>query len=103
VAAKGKDREQRAAQERARRYAARQELYRHQLGRRRRDNVIAGVVGGLLILAVIAGQVAFFTVGPGVPEPTPTSTPTPTVSSSPDVSPTPEATPTTAGTDAPAE
>ena len=42
--------------------------------RRVRDNVLAGVVGGVMILAVVGGQIAYHTVGPGVPEPTPTET-----------------------------
>jgi hypothetical protein len=107
VAATGKEREQRAAQERARRYAARQELYRQQQGRRRRDNLIALIAGGVLILAVIAGQTAFFTVGPGAPEPSPTSTPaatdTPTTAPTGTVPPTPESTPSVDGSEAPAE
>jgi len=42
--------------------------------RRTRDNVLAGVVGGVLILAVIGGQVAYFTMGPGTPAPSPSPT-----------------------------
>lgn len=68
----------RVEQERARVYRARQEFHQGLIARRRRDNLIAGVAGGALILAVIGGQIAFYTVGPGAPVPTPSATPTPT-------------------------
>ena len=35
-----------------------------QARRRTRDNLIAGIVGGVLILAIVAGQAAYFMVGP---------------------------------------
>ncbi|SFI33396.1 MULTISPECIES: hypothetical protein [Microbacterium] len=91
----------RAAKERARLYLARQE-YHHGLQRRRqRDNLIAGIAGGALILAVIGGQIAYYTLSPGTPEPAPspsatptptpavTPSPTPTVATTPSPSPTP--------------
>lgn len=72
----------RASRDRARLYQARREFHQGLEQRRRRDNIVAGVAGGALILAVIAGQVAYFTVGPGqpapAPSPTPTSSPSPT-------------------------
>ncbi|QEW00044.1 dioxygenase [Microbacterium caowuchunii] len=57
--------------ERARLYQARRDFHRSVARRRTRDNVLAGVVGGFLILAVIGGQVAYFTMGPGTPAPSP--------------------------------
>lgn len=87
--------------ERARRYQARL-AYQAGLGRRRtRDNLIAGIAGGILILAVVGGQIAYFGVGPGAPEPS--RTPTPTVSPTSDVTPTPEGTPDTGATETPTE
>lgn len=75
-----RQRSAREEKERTRVYQARLALHRGQLRRRNRDNLIAGVAGGVLILAVVGGQIAFFTVGPGVPAPSPApsepSTPT---------------------------
>lgn len=82
MAASNKDREKRLAREREQHYRARKQLHDGIVNRRRRDNVIAGVVGGILILLVVGGQVAFYTVGPGTPAPSPSTsvspTPTPT-------------------------
>ena len=77
MATGGKDRE-RGARERARLYQARQKFHDGQARRRTRDNLIAGIVGGVLILGVIGAQTAYFVAGPGAPEPVPTSTPAPT-------------------------
>lgn len=71
----GKQRSTRDERERARVYQARQSFFTAQTRRRTRDNLIAGVVGGVLILAVTGGQIAYFTMGPGVPSPTPTPAP----------------------------
>ncbi|WP_054682349.1 hypothetical protein [Microbacterium sp. No. 7] len=71
----------RAARDRARVYEARQRFHDGVISRRRRDNLIAGVGGGLLLIAIVAGQTAYFTVGAGAPSPSP----------SPSVSPTPDA------------
>lgn len=83
MAAGGKDRETRESRERARRYLARQQYQAGLSTRRTRDNVIAAVVGGLLIVAAFVAQSLYFTSGPGAPEPVPTpaltSTPTPAV------------------------
>ena len=101
MAAGGKQRETREERERTRVYQARRAYHEGQSRRRTRDNLIAGIGGGLLIVAVIAGQAVYFTAGPGAPAPSPTPSPTATVtpdpSGSPTVSPepTPAATPTT--------
>jgi peptidyl-prolyl cis-trans isomerase B (cyclophilin B) len=91
VAAGSKDRE---ARERARVYKARQEFHARGEARRRRDNVLAGVIGGIVLLAAVGGQVAYFTAGPGAPVPTPSSsttqTPAPTGSSTPVETPAPD-------------
>jgi hypothetical protein len=67
----------RAERERARVYQARLQLREAQLRRRRRDTVVASVVGGIVILAAIGGQFAYYSAGPGatLPEPSPTSSP----------------------------
>nr|WP_218853250.1 dioxygenase [Microbacterium immunditiarum] len=72
-------------------YQARQKFHEGRTRRRTRDNLIAGIVGGILILAVVGGQIAYFTLGPGAPEPAPSLTPTQTPTEAP---PTPTPTPT---------
>lgn len=78
MATGGKQRDTRAERERVRVYQARRALHIEQSRRRTRDNLIAGIGGGLLILAVIGGQVAYFMAGPGAPVPTPSATPSAT-------------------------
>lgn len=89
----GKDRGSRESRERTRVYQARQAYRDGQARRRTRDNLIAGIAGGLLILGVVAAQTAYFVAGPGAPTPTPSSTPIPTIS--------PTVTPTTTPTPSP--
>ncbi|UIN29269.1 dioxygenase [Microbacterium binotii] len=84
------NKQQRAERERARLYQARRAHHDAQITRRRRDNILAGLGGGVLVLAVLGGQIAYYTVGPGVSspvvetpspapsDPAPTSTPLPT-------------------------
>ncbi|MDN3494311.1 hypothetical protein QL996_00030 [Planococcus sp. APC 4015] len=97
----GKDRGTRESRERTRVYQARQTFHDSRIRRRRRDNLIAGIVGGLVIVGIVAVQTLYFTTGPGMPVPTPTSTstPAPTPSVAPEApvteTPAPEATPTT--------
>lgn len=67
----------RAETERARLYAARTAWHEGQISRRVRDNAIAGVVGGLLIVGAIASQSVHASVNAPEPEPTETSTPGP--------------------------
>ena len=90
----GKDRGTREARERTRLYQARQDFHAGQERRRTRDNLIAGIAGGLLILGVVAAQTAYFVAGPGSPEPTPSSTPSPAMTPAPTDSPEPAPTPT---------
>ncbi|WP_040164376.1 hypothetical protein [Microbacterium gorillae] len=86
----GKEHAARVQRERARVYEARERMHSEAVSRRRRDNIIAGIVGGVIVVGAIVGQAVYFGVGPGKPVPTvsPTSTTT--------VLPTPESTPTTA-------
>jgi hypothetical protein len=68
----------RAESERARLYAARTAWHDGQIRRRTRDNLLAAVVGGLIVVGAIASQsVHAATVAPE-PEPTESSTPGPT-------------------------
>jgi hypothetical protein len=71
--------QQRAERERARLYQARRAHHDAQIRRRRRDNLIAGIGGGVLVLAVLGGQIAYYTLGPGAISPT-VETPSPTPS-----------------------
>nr|WP_206687931.1 dioxygenase [Microbacterium yannicii] len=59
-------------------YEARRQFHDGQERRRTRDNLIAGIVGGVLILGLIGAQTVYFVAGPGAPVPSPSSTPTPT-------------------------
>ncbi len=68
----------REAKERTRLYRARQEFHDGLIARRRRDNLVAGVAGGILILAIVGGQTLYYTAGPGAPTPTPSPSATPT-------------------------
>ncbi|KAF2411848.1 dioxygenase [Microbacterium sp. B35-04] len=94
----GKNRDARAARDRTRLYEARRQFHEGQARRRTRDNLIAGIVGGVLVLGLIGAQTVYFVAGPGAPEPAPSSTPTPTAPTpAPTPSPTtpePSATPT---------
>ena len=99
VAARSKDKSEREARERARTYQARMQMHEAGVRRRTRDNWIAGVVSGLIILGAIGGQVAYYTVGPGTPAPEPTPTVTPSVTPVP--TPDPSAAPSDAPADAP--
>lgn len=85
-----KDRAAREARERARLYQARATMFQAQQRRRVRDNVVAGIAGGVIIAAIIVGQIAYYTVGPGQPAPSPTGTPTPTPTMTVPVSPSPD-------------
>lgn len=88
-----KDRGARESRERTRLYQARQAYQDGLIRRRTRDNVIAGVVGGLLILGLVGAQTVYFTVGPGAPAPEPTPTPTMTSDPVPSDSPLPDPSP----------
>ncbi len=78
MATGGKNRDARAARDRTRLYEARRQFHEGQARRRTRDNLIAGIVGGVLVLGLIGAQTVYFVAGPGAPEPEPTSTPAPT-------------------------
>ncbi|GAA3208894.1 dioxygenase [Microbacterium terregens] len=90
----GKQRDTRAERERVRVYQARRAFHEGQSRRRTRDNLIAGIGGGLLILAVVAGQAAYFMAGPGAPEPSPSTSTSPEPTTSPAPGSSPDATPT---------
>lgn len=67
----------RTGSERARLYVARTAWNKDQITRRIRDNTIAGVVGGLIVVAAIASQSVHAAVFAPEPEPTQTSAPGP--------------------------
>lgn len=90
MATGGKQRDGRSERERVRVYQARKAFHAGQARRRTRDNLIAGIGGGVLILAIVAGQAAYFMAGPGAPVPTPSATPTPTGTVTPAPSASPE-------------
>lgn len=96
----GKGRTGANERERARLYEARRRFHASIGQRRRRDNVIAGVAGGLLLIGILGGQVAYYTAGPGAPVPapspsgTPTLSPTPTPTAPPSPTPSPTSSPT---------
>lgn len=91
MATGGKDRQVREQRERARAYQARQEMHRRVERRRTRDNVLAVVIGAVVILGAAGLQAAYFLAGPGAPTPIPSETATP----APDTSdaPAPDASP----------
>lgn len=95
--ATGGNRGSREVRERTRVYQARQAFRQGQARRRTRDNWIAAIAGGLLILGVVAAQTAYFVAGPGAPEPSPSATPIPTTTSTP----TPSGSPGPTGTSVP--
>jgi len=61
--------------ERARLYAARTSWHERQITRRIRDNTLAGVVAGLVIVGAIVSQSVHAAVTAPEPDPTETSTP----------------------------
>jgi hypothetical protein len=93
VASGGKQRDSAQARQRARVYQARQTFHAEQSRRRTRDNLIAGIGGGVLILAVIGAQTAYFLAGPGAPVPSPSTSLSPTPATTPAPSQTPAQTP----------
>lgn len=88
MAARGsKNAQARTSAERARLHTARTGWHEGQIRRRVRDNTVAAIVGGLIVVAAIGSQVVHAQVT--APEPTP--------------SPTPSVAPTTAPTETPSE
>jgi peptidyl-prolyl cis-trans isomerase B (cyclophilin B) len=83
VAASASNRE---AQERLRRYQARQTVHETRIARRKRDNLVA--ILALVVVAALAttAQVVYFTSGPGAPEPVASASPEPstTAAAAPD-------------------
>jgi len=81
VAARSKDKVAREARERSRIYQARAQMHEDRARRRTRDNVVASIVGAVIVVLAVAGQFVYYTSGPGAPEPTPSpsaTTPAPT-------------------------
>ncbi|MFE6733541.1 hypothetical protein [Microbacterium sp. NPDC057650] len=99
MAGRGKNDAQHARQqaERARRYAARTAWHEGRARRRSRDNIVASVVGGLLVVGAVFSQVMLAQADAPAPKPKATSSvaptdgasPTPTTAPTPSDSPTP--------------
>ncbi|MFD7870971.1 hypothetical protein ACFV3I_10770 [Microbacterium sp. NPDC059771] len=88
MAARGSKKAQsRTEAERARLHAARTRWHEDQIRRRRRDNTVAVIVGGLVVVAAIGSQVVHAQVT--APEPTPSPTISPSDSPVPSESPLP--------------
>lgn len=98
MAARGsKNSQARTSVERARLHTARTDWHEGQIRRRVRDNTIAIIVGGLIVVAAIGSQVVHAQVT--APEPTPK----PSVQPSTTPAETPSETPEPAPSDTPAE
>ncbi|QNA92672.1 MULTISPECIES: hypothetical protein [unclassified Microbacterium] len=102
MAARGsKNAQARTSAERARLHTARTQWHEGQIRRRVRDNTIAAIAGGLIVVAAIGSQVVHAQVTAPEPTPTPTVEPEPTPSVDPSATPTetplPDSTETPAG------
>ncbi|MEU4015757.1 hypothetical protein AB0E56_10880 [Microbacterium sp. NPDC028030] len=102
MAARGsKNAQARTSAERARLHTARTEWHEGQIRRRVRDNTVAAIVGGLIVVAAIGSQVVHAQVTAPEPTPSPTVEPEPTPSVDPSTTPTetpiPDSTQTPAG------
>ena len=80
---KKQDREAREARGRVRAFQARRAVNEHQVKRRARDNVIAGVSVVAVVALAIGAQVLFFTEGPGSPATSAAASPSPSASAAP--------------------
>ena len=92
MAARGsKNAQARTSAERARLHTARTQWQEGQIRRRVRDNAIAAIVGGLIVVAAIGSQVVHAQVTAPEPEPTPTPSiePTPAPTATPSEAPDP--------------
>lgn len=94
--ATAKQRRERIERERARTYESRVRFEQSRVARRRRDNVLACLVAGVVVLLAVGGQTMFYTVGPGAADEavvTPSPEPIETPASEPATTPEPTATP----------
>ncbi len=82
MAPKNLEREARAARQRLRDYQARQQMHTSQTGRRKRDNLIAGIAVTLVFALAVGAQLLFFNGGPGTPVASPASSASPTATPS---------------------
>lgn len=80
--------------ERARLYAARSAWNAKTIRRRRRDTIVAAVVGSLIVVGALASQAVHAQVTASEPTQTQTPSPGPSESTSPDATPSPEPTQT---------
>jgi len=89
--------------ERARLHAARHAWNAKTIRRRRRDTIVATVVGSLIVAGAVASQVVHAQATAPAPAPTETSTPVQTPSPAPSGSTSPDATPGPEPTQTPGE
>ncbi|PKI92967.1 hypothetical protein CW368_01320 [Actinomycetales bacterium SN12] len=89
--------------ERARLYAARSAWNAKNIRRRRRDTIVATVIGSLIVAGAVASQAVHAQMTAPEPAPTQTSTPAPTPSPEPSESADPDETPAPAPTQTPGE
>ncbi|MBX3068057.1 MAG: peptidylprolyl isomerase [Microbacteriaceae bacterium] len=83
-------REAKTARDRLRRYQAKQDVHEIQVRRRKRDNLVS-IAGAAVVLSLAAvTQVVYFTAGPGVPTPAPSSTSTPDATKGTNIGPIPD-------------
>ncbi|MCT1476456.1 hypothetical protein [Microbacterium sp. p3-SID336] len=102
MAARGSKKAQaRTEAERARLHTARTRWHEDQIRRRTRDNTIAVIVGGLIVVAAIGSQVVHAQVTAPEPSPSPTVQPTDAPTDTPTDAPTD--TPTGGPTETPSE
>ena len=80
---KKQDREAREARARVRAFQARRAVNEHQVKRRARDNLIAGVSVVAVLALAVGAQVLFFAGGPGSTEPSSAASATPSASAAP--------------------
>ena len=88
---RNQERDAREARDRLTLFNARTSVHAHQVKRRRRDNVIAGL-GALVVIVLATGaQIFYFSGGPGTPVAAPTASATPEAESGQNVGAVPDA------------
>ena len=74
---RNQERDAREARDRLALFNARKTVHTHQVKRRRRDNVIAGIAALAVIALATGAQIFYFSGGPGTPVATPSASATP--------------------------
>ncbi|RFA21319.1 peptidylprolyl isomerase [Subtercola boreus] len=87
MAPSNSEREAREAKQRLRNYQARQSVHASQVSRRRRDNLLAVIALLVVIVLAVLAQLFYFSGGPGMPAPTPSTSATPEPTATPTTTP----------------